>query len=56
MTTETKLPKESKGGTFSSADIPLIKNALAAYVREIGPDHEDVSKIASLMHRLGRIA
>jgi len=48
-------PKEARGGTFSSADIPLIKAALHAYVKTIDSEHPDVSKAAHLLHRLGRI-
>ena len=57
-------PKEAKGGTFAPADIPVIKRALQVYLidclRAEGyserEQHPDVSVIANLLHRLGRIA
>ena len=48
-------PKEAKGGTFAPADIPLIKAALQTHVKTLDDNHPDVSKIASLLHRLGRV-
>jgi len=60
---ENGQPKESKGGTFSPADIPLIKRALHVYlldcqraVESERDPHPDVNQIASLLHRLGRIS
>lgn len=57
------MPKEAKGGTFAPADLPLIKKALHIYLvdcmRTEGysdrDPHPDVSKISSLLHRIGRI-
>lgn len=52
-------PREAKGGALAPADIPVIKNALHAYLDKIvavDEEHPDISKIASLLHRLGRIA
>ena len=56
------MPKESRGGVFAPADIPLIKRALHSYLvdcirtqdSERDP-HPDVNSIANLLHRLGRI-
>ena len=56
MTVELKTPKEARGGAFAPSDIPLIKSALHAYLKELDPEHDDVSKVASLLHRLGRIS
>jgi len=57
------MQKEAKGGTFSSADIPLIKRALHVYlidcqraVESERDPHPDVNQIANLLHRLGRIS
>ena len=54
-------PKQAKGGTFAPTDIPLIKRALHVYLldclrAETEEQHPDVTPIASLLHRLGRIA
>ena len=56
------MPKESKGGTFAPADIPVIKRALHSYLIECiriqdseRDPHPDVTTIANLLHRLGRI-
>lgn len=57
------MPKESKGGTFATADMPLIKRALHSYLLDCmrvegyseRDPHPDVSKIAALLHRIGRI-
>lgn len=54
--TEDKKPREARGGAIAPADIGLIKNALCAYAKNLDPDDLEVSKIASLLHRLGRIA
>ena len=55
-------PRQSKGGTFAPTDIPVIKRALQVYlidcqrvVESERDPHPDVSQIASLLHRLGRI-
>ena len=55
-------PRQSKGGTFAPADIPVIKRALQVYlidcqrvVESERDPHPDVAQIASLLHRLGRI-
>jgi hypothetical protein len=39
---------------FSNEDFGLLREAVAAYVREIGDDPRSV-KFASLHHRLGRL-
>lgn len=49
-------PREARGGAIAPADIGLIKNALCAYAKNLDTDDPEVSKIASLLHRLGRIA
>ena len=57
-------PREARGGAFAPADIPVIKRALQVYLvdclRTEGyserEPHPDVSTIANLLHRLGRIA
>ena len=55
-------PREVKGGTFAPSDMPVIKRALQVYlidcqrvVESERDPHPDVAKIASLLHRLGRI-
>lgn len=53
---EQRGPKAAKGGALAPTDIPLLKNALHIYVKTLSDDHEDVSKVANLLHRLGRIA
>lgn len=55
--TELKTPKESKGGTFSPADIKLIKKVLIAHIgnTNIVLTDEEKSQSVSLIHRLGRI-
>ena len=52
---EVRGPREARGGVFASADIPLIKAALYSHLKALAEDHADVSKIASLLHRLGRV-
>lgn len=55
--------KESKGGTFAPADIPVIKRALQRYITECvvtegyseRDPHPDLAQAANLLHRLGRI-
>lgn len=55
--------KEAKGGTFAPADMPLIKNALFYYKDMLVKSEEserntsdELIKVASLLHRIGRIA
>lgn len=55
-------PRQVKGGTFAPSDMPVIKRALQVYlidcqrvVESERDPHPDVAKIASLLHRLGRI-
>jgi len=55
--------KEAKGGTFAPADIPLIKNALFYYKDMLVKSEEserntsdELTQVASLLHRIGRIA
>lgn len=52
---EIKGPRVAKGGAFAPTDIPLIKAALQSYVKTLDENDPDVSKIASLLHRLGRV-
>lgn len=52
---EQRGPRVAKGGAFAPADIPLIKAALQTYVKTLDENSPDVSKIASLLHRLGRV-
>ena len=52
---EGRGPRESKGGAFASSDIPLIKAALHTYIKTLDETDPDVTKIASLLHRLGRV-
>ena len=58
---KTTGPKQAKGGTFAPADVPLIKRALHVYLldclrSDTEEQHPDVTPIANLLHRLGRIA
>jgi hypothetical protein len=55
--------KEAKGGTFAPADMPLIKNALFYYKDMLVKSEEserntsdELTKVASLLHRISRIA
>ena len=55
--------KESKGGTFAPADMPLIKNALFYYKNMLVATEDserntsdELAKVANLLHRIGRIA
>lgn len=55
-------PKSAKGGTFATADIALIRRALHHYKNLLVSTEEsernpskELSNIANLMHRLGRI-
>ena len=52
---ELKGPRIAKGGAFAIADIPLIKTALHSYVKTLDENDPEVNKIASLLHRLGRV-
>lgn len=55
--------KESKGGTFAPADMSVLKNALFYYKQMLVMSEEsernvseELSKVANLLHRIGRIA
>lgn len=50
-------PKEARGGTFATADIKLIKEALYAYIATQGENMPTATErqISNLLHRLGRI-
>jgi hypothetical protein len=55
--------KESKGGTFAPADMPVLKNALFYYKQMLVMSEEsernvsdELSKVANLLHRIGRIS
>ena len=57
------MSNEAKGGTFAPADMPLIKNALFYYKDMLVKSEEserntsdELTKVASLLHRIGRIA
>ena len=52
---EVRGPRIAKGGTFATNDIPIIKAALHSYVNTLDGSNPDVTKIASLLHRLGRV-
>jgi hypothetical protein len=58
MTTETKTPREAKGGTFAPADVTLIKKLLMAYVTDssITLSSQEEQQAINLLHRLGRIS
>lgn len=53
---------EVRGGVFSPADYPIIKQALHVYLIDLmrvneseRDQHPDVSKVANLLHRIGRV-
>jgi len=55
--------KESKGGVFAPADMPLIKNALLYYKDMLVKSEEsernvsvELFNVAALLHRINRIA
>ena len=48
---KTSTPKQSKGGVYSPADVPLIKRALDHYLRLDLSDAE-INQVANLLHRL----
>jgi hypothetical protein len=55
--------KEAKGGTFAPADMPILKNALFYYKDMLVKSEEserntsdELTKVALLLHRIGRIA
>lgn len=52
---EVRGPREAKGGVFAITDIPLIKAALHTHVKTLDENDPDVTNIASLLHRLGRV-
>lgn len=55
--------KNSKGGTFATEDMDVIRRALSVYVKYmleeevVGQEVEnpDFKKVSNLLHRLGRI-
>lgn len=56
-------PKQAKGGVFSTADFALVKRALHVYKDQLVRSQEseretdpEISAIASLLHRLGRVS
>lgn len=49
-------PKESKGGTFASADMPLIKDAIYALLKVLDSADPRIRQAANLLHRIGRIS
>jgi hypothetical protein len=52
---EVRGPREAKGGAFATSDIPIIKAALHSYVKTLDDNDPNVTNIASLLHRLGRV-
>lgn len=55
--------KEARGGTFATADMELLKRALHSYKDELLRTEEsernpsdELTKVANLLHRIGRIA
>ena len=53
--------KEVKGGTFAPADMDILKRALYAYKDALMKDSaldvsSELAKVASLLHRIGRIS
>jgi hypothetical protein len=52
---ELKGPRQAKGGVFAIADIPLIKAALYTHLKTLDENDPNVTNIASLLHRLGRV-
>lgn len=58
MTTESKTPKEARGGTFAPADVELIKKMLLAHITDssIAFTSAEEQQIINLYHRLGRIS
>jgi hypothetical protein len=55
--------KESKGGTFAPADMEILKRALHSYKDVLVRTEEserntsdELTKVALLLHRIGRIA
>lgn len=54
---EVTSPRTAKGGTFATADMRLIRDALMFYVKNNGDITDaDTSQASNLIHRLGRIA
>ena len=57
------MPSENKGGTFAPADMDLLKRALRYYKDMLVSTEEsernasaELTKVANLLHRIGRIA
>ena len=57
------MPTENKGGTFAPADMELLKRALLYYKDMLVSTEEserttsaEMTKVANLLHRIGRIA
>lgn len=55
-TVKINRPKESKGGAYAPADVPLIKDALYTLLKTLDKDDTRVTQAANLLHRLGRIS
>lgn len=56
-------PKQSKGGTFATTDMELLKRSLMYYKDMLVQSEdsernasEELIKVANLLHRIGRIA
>ena len=49
-------PREARGGAFAPADMPLLKEALYALAKTLDADDDRVSKVANLLHRIGRVS
>lgn len=59
----TKEPKQSKGGVFAPSDMEILKRALHSYKDVLVRTEEserntsdELTKVANLLHRIGRIA
>ena len=57
------MPNENKGGTFAPADMDLLRRALFYYKDMLVATEEserntseELTKVANLLHRIGRIA
>jgi hypothetical protein len=61
--TPMRTPKQSNGGTFATEDMQLLKRALRCYKDTIldvemsdRAASSELTKVANLLHRIGRIA
>ena len=49
------MKQEKPRAVFAPADYPLIKDALNCYAKQNDISTDELKRIVSLMHRLGRI-